>query len=182
MARSRAWETRNEDLADISAANDKTLQDAGSIYAHSSVEDLAHEVGGNRELAKQMLEYKGKEATPRAINSQMKSIQRWIAKEKGSTSQSASVSKPNRAIINKINIDQKTANKRTQVHVKGPSSVNGYKRGNRSVEVYLDPDESRELFNALYEGDTDAAWDILAEAYGVSEFHAYDDASIDFNL
>jgi hypothetical protein len=177
--RSRAWESAHEEQADISEADNKGLQNAGNIYSHSSVQDLADSVGGNRQLAILMLQEQGKRVTPKSINTQMRSIQRWEERERGEGG--SKPKKENQAIIRKVAIAQKTSGKKTQITIKGPSSVNGYKRNDRNAEIYLDPDESRELFNALYEGDTDAAWDILAEAYGVSEFHAYDGASIDIN-
>jgi hypothetical protein len=181
MARSRAWETSHEEQADISTADNKALGNAGSIFSHSTVEDLAGDVGGNRELAILMLKEQGKEATKTSINSQMRSIQRWQKRERGETG-GTKPKAPAQDILKRITVDQKLASgKKIQARVKGPSSVNGYKRGNRDAEIYLDPDEARELFEAMREGDMDAAWDMLAGAYGVSEFHAYGGASIEFN-
>src|SRR5260370_28635620 len=145
--RSRAWEARHEKQADISTADNKALQTAGKLYTHTTVTDLAEGIGGrnaNRELAKRMLEYKDKEVTEKSIKSQMKSIQRWTAKEQGSSSQSAKVSGPNQAILNRIATDVKLeSGKKVRVVVKGPSSVNGYKRDNRDAEIWLDSEYAR---------------------------------------
>jgi hypothetical protein len=182
--KSRAWESRHEEQADISTADNKGLRDAARIFGHSSVNDIVADMGGknaNRELAKLMLEYKDKEITEKSIKSEMRNIQRYQKRERGEGGQVTKPSKKVQAILDKIARDQKLkGGKKVKGKIKGPSSVNGYKRDERDVDMWIDHEEARRMFDAIEEDDMEAAWGVLAEAYGVSEFHAYDGASIEF--
>jgi|SRR5580765_1300683 len=182
--KSRAWESRHEEQADISTANNKGLRDAARIFGHSSVNDIVADMGGknaNRELAKLMLEYKDKEITEKSIKSEMRNIQRYQKRERGEGGQVTKPSKKVQAILDKIARDQKLkGDKKVKAKIKGPASVEGYKRDERMIDFWLDAENARELFDTLAEDDYDAAWGMMAEAYGVGELHAYDGASIEF--
>lgn len=143
---------------------------------HVSVTEASEALGGNRQLAVALLMNKGtdldtmtRQERTRAINSQMRSIQRWENYERGVTGKQAH--KPSAAARAMINTEGKLATSQinTQggidVHISGPVTIEGYER-ERTLTIHMTEQQSQKwLANPTFEG--------LAKAYGVGELHTY---------
>lgn len=89
--------------------------------------------GANRSLAVALLREKGNNApTSRQVSSQMKSIQRWLANEKGSGAQKSRPSPAARALLNRVGRNRDLANRGFSVKLEGEIAVNSYRRNRKS--------------------------------------------------
>lgn len=170
------------DLADNTGLRSEATRVSGGKW---TISDVLGEMGTgheNRRLAEKMLAEKGVTSpTERQISSQMRNIQRWHNAERGETGKQAhKPSKGAQSMLNAIGRKAAHGNQGARVSLDGAISVNGYKRDSRNIEINMSPDEAERFFEAMDSGNVESAWGMLADAYNVSELHAYD-ASIDMN-
>jgi hypothetical protein len=186
MTRKRAtgaWESDHESKTTRSG-DDRGLKAAVSADvapAKWQIEEVKAEMqGGNRDLARAILDYQGKDSMDKkAISNMMRNLQRYETFERTGVrdKNSFAPSKAVQNIINRVGNEAITTNKSIEVSMSGDVSVNGYTR-NRSVSIGLSGSNAASFLNAVSGGNFAAAWNTLASAYKVGEIHAVD-ASID---
>lgn len=176
MSKSRSW-TVDRDITANDTIAEATLNEQWSEKRdYWTVTDAAKEFGGNRGLALAMLHAKGVESPSKTqINGQMRNIQRYEqfestgVKNKNSFAPSGAA----RELVNRA-ATAMAAKDGLNFQINGEQSINGYMR-NRSTQINLNASQAKEFLE-------NPSFDVLAAAYGVAEFSAMNNASIEISF
>lgn len=163
----RSWDTNKDKQAreaGASVPNNEALETAVNRMEKWTVEDVLTELGGtgkdaSHRLAEKMLAARGLEVNKTSLASQMRSINRWLAYERGETGkQVRKPSKDMQSIMNRIGRNAQLSNKGFHVAMSGDISIEGYRRSNRSAMIPMQGDTAlafleNPTFDTLSAGD-----------------------------
>jgi hypothetical protein len=171
----RSWDTRQDEQARQRAADEPNIQALHDALARTgtwTIDDILVELGGRgrdktHRLAEKMLEARGLDITKKSIESQQRSINRWLKAERGEPGQTRRPNKDMQAILNRIGKNAQMARDGFDIAMSGDIMVSGYRRSNRSANIHM----QGEAATAFLENPTYAA---IGEAYtGSPDFAGY---------
>ena len=176
----RGWDTQQDTLARARAASDTpniaALEKAVARAGQWTVEDVLTELGGTgkdatHRLAEKILTARGVDISEKSVRSQQRSINRWIAYERGSGAQSRKPSKAMQQILNRIGKNAQMARDGFTVAMSGDISVAGYRRADRTATVHMQGDEAARWLESPNFED-------MGQFYGGNDLAGYGDLQV----
>ncbi len=146
----RSWDIAKDQQARASGEdtpNSEALTNAVDTMGKWTVEDVISEAGGTRNVAESMLRARGVEINKTNLASQMRSINRWLAYERGTGSQARKPSKESQKILNRIGRNAQAARDGFYVAMSGDISIDHYRRANRSANIHMQGEAALAFLN-----------------------------------